>query len=118
MKWSFRDLTKRRALGSYLSGPYLRPGCAFERSRAVHTVVLTVDLSRCSHVLTVALVRCSYRCINTDSGEVFIRLNTDSSEVFIRFHPCCAIFVLTGYNVTVFTKTVRVGVSWTVRCAV
>ena len=82
-------------------------GSAFERSHAVHTVVLTVDLSRCSHVLTVALVRCSYRCINTDSGEVFIRLNQVLTPILVRcsyvstpavcaYSGNSAIFVLTG----------------------
>ena len=37
-------------------------GLACERSHAVHTVVLTVDLSRCSHVL------------NSGPGEVFIQV--------------------------------------------
>ena len=37
-------------------------GFAFERSHAVHTVVLTVDLSRC---LT---------CLNSDPGQVFIQV--------------------------------------------
>ena len=40
-------------------------GPACERSHTVHTLVLTVDLSRCSHVLTPTLVRCSYRCVLT-----------------------------------------------------
>ena len=40
-------------------------GPACERSHTVHTLVLTVDLSRCSHVLTPTLVRCSYRRVLT-----------------------------------------------------
>ena len=43
----------------------LHAGSAFERSHTVHTLVLTVDLSRCSHVLTPTLVRCSYRRVLT-----------------------------------------------------